>query len=164
MRLKYSYNSSPSKSSHIPLLSLFLNSWPLFSLVYMNMYICIYICTYMHIYILNSEHSLLSLYNVTYMLAIRADNLILDNQLVWSSVGNTISPTLSIPWLPVVLCVGLSPPGLSQPTSAGLLLSCCSSVHTYAVMLGRILGLASDIHRRHNFTENSFFLWLFQSS
>lgn len=67
----------------------------------------------MHVYILNNEHSLLSLYNVTYMFAIRADNLVLENQLVYSSVGNTISPTLSIPWLPVVLCVGLSPPGIS---------------------------------------------------
>lgn len=124
----------------------------------MLVYAYAYICTYMHVYILNNEHSLLSLYNVTYKFAIRADNLVLENRLVYSSVGNTVSPNLSIPWLPVVFCVGLSSPGLSQPTSAGLLLFCCSSTHAYAVMLGRVLGLASDIHRRQNHTANSLFL------
>ena len=71
--------------------------------------------------------------------------LILDNLLVWSSLDNTFSPTLSIPWLSVVLC---------------LLLSCLA--YAKAVRWD-FMGVASSITRRHNLTENSFILWLLQS-
>jgi hypothetical protein len=55
------------------------------------------------------KHTLLSLYNVMCMSVFEADHLVLDNQVVCSSLRKTISPTLGIPQWPVVLCVGLEP-------------------------------------------------------
>lgn len=49
-----------------------------------------------------SETSKLSLYNFLYVYASRVDYLVKDNQLLCSSLGMMICPTLSIPWLPVV--------------------------------------------------------------
>lgn len=39
----------------------------------------------------------------------RADHLVLNKHLVCSSLEKILSPTLGIPWVPVVLCVGLGP-------------------------------------------------------
>lgn len=50
----------------------------------------------------------------------RSDHLLSDNQFVCSSLEKTISPTLSNPELPVVLCAELRPRGFSQSTSASL--------------------------------------------
>lgn len=52
-------------------------------------------CVY--IYILFRKYNWLSLYTVTYVSVFRADHLELDNELVSSSLGKTVSPTLSIP-------------------------------------------------------------------
>lgn len=45
--------------------------------------------------------------------AMFSDHLVLGNQLMCFSLGKKIYPTLSIPWLPGVLCVALSFHGLS---------------------------------------------------
>lgn len=55
---------------------------------------------------------MLILYDVIYMNVFRTDYLVLNNQLVCSSLGKIISPTLSISELIVILRVGLRPPGL----------------------------------------------------
>lgn len=47
------------------------------------------------------------------MCVFRVDSLVLDRQEVSFSLGKTISPVLSVLWLPVVLCVQLKPCGLS---------------------------------------------------
>lgn len=39
--------------------------------------------------------------------------MVLDNQLIYSSLRKTISPVVSIASLSIVLCVGLRPSGLS---------------------------------------------------
>ena len=54
---------------------------------------------YMHIYIYKyiPKHNTLSLNNDTYTYVFRADHLVLDNQLVCSSLGKAMSPTPSIP-------------------------------------------------------------------
>lgn len=56
---------------------------------------------------------LLSVYNLTCIYFFKADDLILDNQLVYFCLGRTILFTLNIPWLPVVLYVELRSCGLS---------------------------------------------------
>lgn len=61
--------------------------------------------THTHFYIY--KYNLLNLYNVTFVHILEADYLALDNQLVRSSLGKTIFPTLIIPLLPVVFCVRL---------------------------------------------------------
>jgi hypothetical protein len=58
-------------------------------------------------------HTLFHVYNVTCMSVFRNGCLILENQLVCSSLGKTIFPTLSITWLPAILCIGLQPSGIS---------------------------------------------------
>lgn len=45
-----------------------------------------------------------------------------DNQMVCSSLGKTVLPVLSIPYLPVALCAGLRLYGLSPICLADLLL------------------------------------------
>jgi hypothetical protein len=47
------------------------------------------------------------------MYVFRAEPLALDNQLKASFLGKSIFPALGIPWLPVILCVGLQPHELS---------------------------------------------------
>lgn len=56
---------------------------------------------------------MLSVHNLTSIFIFKADDLLLDNQLVYFSLGKTIFFTLNIPWLPVVLCAGLRSCGLS---------------------------------------------------
>jgi hypothetical protein len=46
------------------------------------------------------KYKLLNLYNVTCIDVFRVSHLVLGNQLVCSSQGKTISPTLSISYLP----------------------------------------------------------------
>ena len=68
--------------------------------------VLIFVCMCVHIYI--SKCNILCLYNVTGMYIFRVDHLfVLDSQLVRSSLGKAISPTCSIPLLPLVLWVGL---------------------------------------------------------
>lgn len=52
--------------------------------------------------------------NVTCMYVVRADYLAPGKQLVWYSLGKTTSLVSSFPWLPLILSVVLSPPGLSS--------------------------------------------------
>jgi hypothetical protein len=52
-----------------------------------------------------------------YLYVFRSNHLVLDNQLVCSSLEKRICPALSIPQLPVVVYVGLRPPGLSADHS-----------------------------------------------
>jgi hypothetical protein len=51
--------------------------------------ICIYVCIDI------PKCNLLSLYNICYMYGFRAEHLVLNNHLVCSSQGKTISPTFS---------------------------------------------------------------------
>ena len=55
------------------------------------------------------RYNLSNLYNVTCMYAFRDYLLVLDNQLMCFSMGTTLPLILIIPWLFVVLCIGLSP-------------------------------------------------------
>ena len=52
------------------------------------------------------RYNLSNLYNVTCMYAFRDYLLVLDNQLMCSSLEKTISLAFSILQLPIVLCVG----------------------------------------------------------
>lgn len=45
-------------------------------------------------------------FNLTYIFKFRPGNLVLNNQLLHSSLENTISPTIGIPKLSVVLVKG----------------------------------------------------------
>lgn len=57
----------------------------------------------MHKCIYIPKYNLPSLYSVTHRRVFRDDHLILDNRLVFSSLGKPISPALGIPSLPEVL-------------------------------------------------------------
>lgn len=116
---------------------------------------CICICIYKYL----PKYSPLHLYNATHTNVFRADRLVLCNQSVCSSLGKTMSPTLSLPYLPVVLRVGLRP--------------CALFLFHFSMFITVLLGLMfwqpcwwgfmaiiSDIIRRHSLTANSLFLWL----
>ena len=60
--------------------------------IHTNIYIPKYVTTACSICILSFVH------------VFRADHLVLGSQSVWSSLGKTISPALSVPELPVALC------------------------------------------------------------
>lgn len=67
----------------------------------------------------------------------KAAHLVLDYQLLGSSLGKTVSPTLPFLKL-VVLCVGLEPRGLSPFTSACLLMSSLfgpENIHTSSMSI-----------------------------
>ena len=49
---------------------------------------------------------------LTYM-HVSVDYLVVDNKLVCSALGKPMSPTLSVPLMPVDLCIELRPHGLS---------------------------------------------------
>lgn len=84
------------------------------------------------------------------MYVFSTDHFKLDNQLV----GKNSSPTLSIPYLPIVVCVGLRPSGRSWFTFACLwLFSSCLGRH-----VGDFMGGASEIPRRPSLIVNSLFL------
>ena len=71
------------------------------------------------------------------MCVFRADHFVLDNQLV----GKNNSPTLRIPYLPIVVCVGLRPSGISWFTFSCLwLFSSCLGSH-----VGDFMGGASEL-------------------
>lgn len=72
----------------------------------------------MCIYIYISKYKLFSFYFVTCMHHFRVDFLVLGDELVCSSPRKAISPTLRIPWLPIVLCLGLRPCGPSPSNLA----------------------------------------------
>lgn len=93
----------PSKCFHRYFL-VFSNSW-LFSLPTVT---CIYIHTYTFLNITLSVYKMLLAY------VFNIDRLVLDNQLVYISLEKTLSPTLSILWLPIFLCIMLRPHGLSS--------------------------------------------------
>jgi hypothetical protein len=76
---------------------------------------------------MNKPYSASDLY-ITCMNVFRAKHLVLDNQSVCSSLRNAISPVLCIPYMLIVLCVGLRPLGLSSdPLKYLFLLSFLSS-------------------------------------
>lgn len=79
----------------------------------------------------------LSLYNVTSIYVLRSDYLALDDQLVYSYMRKTISPTPSIPYLTVVIYVRLRSPGPSPFTLVYLLVflfSLCLDSHVAEIL------------------------------
>ena len=64
-------------------------------------------------------------------------------------------PTPSIPQLPVVLCIGLRPHGLSPVNLVHLLLMPLFILLLRQSCMWDFMGVASDFPRRHNLTENS---------
>ena len=59
------------------------------------------------------KYNLVSLCNVIYTHSFKTNQLVMDNQLLFSSLEKTISPSLSIPYMYAVLSIGLRTPGLS---------------------------------------------------
>lgn len=78
-----------------------------FSSNYFYAYMYLYTHTYIYIYILQNN-CYVRLF-VTCMYVFRNECLAVDNQLVHASLGKTICPALSFPWLTIVHCVGLRP-------------------------------------------------------
>ena len=78
----------PSKPTHMILIPLSL--WPLF-IKYSYMHI--HIGTYIHL----PKYTRITLHTVTWMCVFSGDLLVLINQLIFSSLGETISPDLCIP-------------------------------------------------------------------
>lgn len=72
---------------------------------YVCVYVCACVCVYVYIYAhpQTYKYNLLCLRNATCPYVFRTDSLRLDNQLLCSSLGKTISPPLSTPCLPLVL-------------------------------------------------------------
>lgn len=119
------------------------------------------------------KYNMLTVYNVINMYVFRLEYLLLDNQLVCSSLEKTVSLPRSIPSLPIILCVRLR--FLAFPCSevlvlhfltlfvcllmSSLFISCLDS-HVGDTPL----GVASNIPKRDNVTTNSQFLWLLQFS
>lgn len=95
--------------SFLPFLSTISTIHPIIFLVFFQSYgllfAIIVLQAYMYTYIPN--YNLLSLNKITSMYIFSDDHFLIDNQLQHSSLGKIISPTLSIPQLPVVLCVDL---------------------------------------------------------
>lgn len=91
-RLKYNYNIFPSLKT-LPYTTLLSpsNLWPIF-IIYV-------ICIFLNV--------MLNPYKVACVYVFKADYLILDNQLVCSSLRKTTSSASSFSQLPVVLCVEL---------------------------------------------------------
>lgn len=102
-----------SKVSHINFLAHFQTYNLLFYFVYMHMYVCMYVWFSLHF--LKCIH------------VFRSELLVLDNQLLCSSLWYTISSLSCITELPVLLCSGLSHAGASPTASACVLLSCLNS-------------------------------------
>lgn len=74
----------------------------------------------------------MSFYNVNCSYVFKIDVLMLNNQLLCSFLGKTISLIVSIPWFLLVLCVELGMLEFPQPTLLHLLLflfSSCSGGH-----------------------------------
>lgn len=82
--------SSSKTLTYIPLFSL-SNHGLFFSLLHTFMYLCTYSCFH--------RYKQLYLYNFAYTHVFMVHYLVLDSQLVYSSIGKTISPTINIPWL-----------------------------------------------------------------
>lgn len=97
-------------------------------------------------------------YLCVYVLTV--DDLLFDNQLVCSCLGNTISSSLSIPYLLVVICVDLRP--LSFPLSTLLCVFLSSLFGSYLGTHVGEMGVASDIPRKHMLKVNSVFRQSFQ--
>lgn len=72
-------------------------------------------CPHVHVFLNTCKYNLASPCNVIIMDVFKTDHLMLVDQLVFSSPphppggGETVSPILSIPQLPAVLCLGLQP-------------------------------------------------------
>lgn len=80
--------------------------------------ICIHVCIYTYTY----QYNLLSVHDVTSICAFKTEYLVFNNQSMCPSLEKTIYTTLSIYYLPMVLLVGLGPPGLSLSNLACILL------------------------------------------
>jgi len=86
------------------------------------------------------------------LLVFSTEHLLLDNQLLGTSLGNTIAPAFSIP---IVVC-----------RSFTVYFSRVSTVVVLVQLLSRqswwpdFMGVASDIPRRHNLRANFLILWL----
>lgn len=96
----------PNLFIYLPNLAFFLIHGPV-PLIIVFFCVCVY-CKY-------TNTKLLRLYNVSCIYVLMADHLLLD-QSVCSSLRKVLSTAISSPQLPVVLCVGLRPPGLPPPS------------------------------------------------
>jgi hypothetical protein len=131
------------------------------------MYTYIYIYMYMYIYI--HTHTFLNIACWAHIILpecifsghFQGWSLALDNQLVRIILGRAASPAPSCTQMPVVLCTGSRPHGLS-PMLCGIF------VYTFLVqlMLGwscwDLMGRASYVTRRHNITANLLTFWFLQ--
>lgn len=112
---------------------------------------CVYARAHTHILIFPNRSCYLYVF-------FRDDHLVLNKQLVCSSLAKTVSP-LTTPSLPGVLCIwsrlcGFSP----RPWRV----CCCCSAQVIAVLLVDFLGVAPDIPRRYDLTANTLMLWPLQ--
>ena len=87
-----------------------------------------------------------------------ADHLVLDNKLAYASLGTLVSPTLSIPWLSViVLSVGLRSYGLFPVHTVVLIQLRCRQLYErdFMEVASALLG--------DSLTPNSLILCVLQS-
>lgn len=89
----------------------------------------------------------------------RDGHLVLDNQLMCSSLDKTTSPVLRIPKLPIILCVELKPPGYHLPQPCTSILACLW-LSLFSSCSGSLVGKTVGDH----LTANFLFLWLFYLS
>lgn len=108
---------------------------------------------YIHIYI--NVHIFTHIHTHTHM----ADHLVSDNQLEYFSLQKTISPILSISYLPVLLCLGLRTQDLS-PTHVS---SSIGVIHVQVINRQSWRWEFMIVARRHNLIANSLFFCLSQS-
>lgn len=118
---------------------------------------CIFVCVYMKYIIYITRYNLLRLYNInaTCTYVFRTNHLVLDNQL-YSSLRKTISPTLLIPSLSVVLCLGSTPCEFHLPSVILLCLLGSSLLSSHLdSRVGEALWIASDIPKRYSLIASS---------
>lgn len=103
----------------------------------------------------------MSFYNVNCLYVFKIDDLMLDNQLVCSFLGKTISLIVSIPWFLLVLCVELGMLEFPQPTLLHLLLFLsisCSGCHvgeTFGIYFQMFLG--DKVLQKTSYSSGSYY-------
>jgi hypothetical protein len=133
-----------------PLIYLYLLSFEFMALLFSLIVAACIICVCIHTYIFN----LLRLYNGTHVYVFRAGHLILEDQLVSSSLGKPVSQCSLVA---VILCVGW---GLMDFPLSNL--SCLLVTFLFGPCIGSWLGetlWVTDIIKRHNLIANSLIVW-----
>lgn len=107
------------------------------------------IYTYTHICINIPKYNLFRLYNVPFTYAFKVDQLVLDNQLLCSSLRKIISPTPSFAHSSIVPCLGQRPHGLHPLwKSITIIFAHPCSFHIGQSGWLDLLSVASDVARR----------------